>query len=456
MFDPHHPEAFISMVASLDPRSPVIEMLRKRASEQFAEEEAERAVQAARRALLTAVAAGWNPRVAQNLLREALATTAYRAQRIARTEMLRAYRMGTLEIYRQSGAVKKWRWVAALSPRTCGVCLSMHGRVIDLDITIHDHPNGRCVVVPVTDESVIGTPQDTLPDAWLWFWNQPFEVRDKMLGMAWHEALRRGEITYDQLSWRAFTPYGVMVVPWKLQKATLTSVKQLVKWARERNALPPEQKAILQQTDALAGYLERVIKLPVVRNREGLQGLGWGGTIIWDEGTYIAAYDRRYFAIRISTKHFDPNNPHAIHTLVHELLHAGSGTSIHGYWLDDMPFEEAWAEAYSRYIVRRLVREAPAFRDLDMDILEMRWLAHPYNGLARVLDEAREVVGMEPDEFYHKLAPIPGQARWRTLEDWVSEKYRGQYRERKLRKLNELKEQLKLEYQIIGILSGGA
>jgi hypothetical protein len=72
-----------------------------------------------------------------------------------------------------------------------------------------------------------------------------------------------------------------------------------------------------------------------------------------------------------------------------------------------------------------------------------------------VIDEARQVVGMEPDEFYRKLAPIPGQARWSHLEDWVSEKYKGQYRERKLRELNKLKEHLKLEYEIIKILGGG-
>jgi SPP1 gp7 family putative phage head morphogenesis protein len=455
MFDPHHPEAFISMVATLDPESPVVEMLRRRASEQFAESEAERAVQAARRALLTAVAAGWNPRTAAKLLREALATTAYRAQRIARTEMLRAYRLGTLEIYRQSGVVKKWRWVAALSPRTCGVCLSYHGRVFDAESVIFDHPNGRCVTVPVTDESIIDTPQDTLPDAWLWFWNQPFEVRDKMLGLAWHEALRRGEIRYDHLSWVKFTPYGAMVIPYKLKSATPTPVRTLVQWGRERNALPPEQKRVLQMADAIAGYLERVIRLPVVRRRDGLNGLGWNGTIVWDEGHYIAAFNPRFFSILVSKKHFKPDEPFAVHTIVHELLHAGSATGKSGFWGNEMAFEEAWAEAYARHITRRMARDVPAFRDLDLRELEFKWELHPYNGLAQTIEEARKLVGMEPDVFYHQLAPAPGQNRWTLIQDWISEKYRGQYRERKLRELQKLKDRLIVEFQVVQILGGG-
>jgi len=453
-FQAHHPEAFIAATAALDPESPLLNVLRTRASEAFAADEAERAVANARRAILTAVAAGWHPTTAANLLREALATSAYRAQRIARTEILRAYRAGTLELYRQSGVVKRWRWVSSLSRRTCGACLAMHGREFDVERAVYDHPNGRCVVVPITDATTGELARDTTPDAWRWFWEQPFEVRDAMLGPALHEALRRGFVAYDALAELQRTPFGVSVRAVPLKRMWGLSVSELLKLARERNMLPRERRLLLERADAIAGYLERVIGIGVIRRRSDLHGLGWNGEIVWQDGPYIAAYDPRRQRILVSPQRLHADEPYSVHVLVHELLHAASATGRQGSSMDAMAQEEAWAEAYARLIIRRLVRESPAFRWVDIDIIERRWGLHPYHSLVNIIEEARELVRKDPQEFYQRLAPVHGSLRWNTMEDWLAELYQGQARERRVRQLRKLKETLELEFTIVRYLGG--
>ena len=453
-FQAHHPEAFIAATAALDPESPLLNVLRTRASEAFAADEAERAVANARRALLTAVAAGWHPTTATKLLREALATSAYRAQRIARTEILRAYRAGTLELYRQSNVVKRWRWVASLSRRTCGACLAMHGREFDVERAVYDHPNGRCVVVPITDATTGELARDTTPDAWQWFWEQPLEVRDAMLGPALHEALRRGFVSYDRLAELKMTPFGVSVQAVPLKRMWGVPVSRLRELARERNMLPPERRLLLERADAIAGYLERVIGVGVISRRADVHGLGWNGQIEWRDGPYIAVYEPRRQTIVVSPDRVRVDDPYSVHVLVHELLHAASGTGRHGFTMNAMAQEEAWAEAYARAIVRRLVRDSSVFRWVDIAQIEKRYERHPYHRLVVIMEHARELVRKDPQEFYRQLAPGHGSLRWSTIGDWLAERYQGQARERRMRELRKLKETLELEFTIVRYLGG--
>jgi SPP1 gp7 family putative phage head morphogenesis protein len=453
-FQAHHPEAFIAATAALDPESPLLDVLRTRASEAFAADEAERAVANARRALLTAVAAGWHPRTAAKLLREALATSAYRAQRIARTEILRAYRAGTLELYRQSSTVKRWRWVASLSRRTCAACLAMHGREFDVERAVYDHPNGRCVVVPITDATTGEIARDTTPDGWQWFWEQPFDVRDAILGPALHEALRRGFVSYDRLAELKRTPFGISVQAVPLKRMWGLSARRLLELARERNGLPAERRLLLERADAIAGYIERVIGIGVIARRSDVHGLGWNGEISWADGPYIAVYEPRRQTIVVSPERVRADDSYSVHVLVHELLHAASGTGRHGFTMNAMAQEEAWAEAYARVVVRRLVRDSPAFRWAELAEIERRWERHPYHRLTVIMEQARELVRKEPEEFYRQLAPVHGSLRWNTIEGWIAERYQGQARERRMRELRKLKEALKLEFTIVRYLGG--
>jgi hypothetical protein len=232
------------------------------------------------------------------------------------------------------------------------------------------------------------------------------------------------------------------------------SVPRLLKLARERNRLPPQRRLVLEQADAIAGYLERAIGVGVVYRRSTLHGLGWNGEISWEEGPYIAAYDPRRRTIVVHPERVRANDPYSVHVLVHELLHAASGTGPHGYTMNAMAQEEAWAEAYARVLLRRLVRERSSFRWVDLAEVERRWERHPYHGLVVIIEQARELVRKDAEEFYRELAPVHGSLRWDRIESWITQLYQGQARERRVRKLRKLKDTLEVEFRVVQFLGG--
>lgn len=116
----------------------------------------------------------------------------YRAERIARSEVLRATNFATEEAYKQSKVVEKKEWLTAHDERTCPWCAPMDGKAIELKEVFYEqgdtvtgtndkgkkvylnigvsnishpplHPNCRCTLVPVisTDEKSI-TKKDLL------------------------------------------------------------------------------------------------------------------------------------------------------------------------------------------------------------------------------------------------------------------------------------------------------
>lgn len=106
--------------------------------------------------------------------------TGYRADRIARTETLRATNFATVEAYKQSGVVVAKEWLTAHDERTCPWCGPMDGKIVSLDEDYHKkgdvisginesgttvrltigvgnveapplHPNCRCTTIPVLE-----------------------------------------------------------------------------------------------------------------------------------------------------------------------------------------------------------------------------------------------------------------------------------------------------------------
>ena len=97
-----------------------------------------------------------------------------RADRIARTEVLKANNKGTVEAWKQSNVVVGKEWFTAIDERVCEWCGPMHGKVIGLNATYVEqgetligaegrpldlsfagvdepplHPNCRCTLLPV-------------------------------------------------------------------------------------------------------------------------------------------------------------------------------------------------------------------------------------------------------------------------------------------------------------------
>jgi SPP1 gp7 family putative phage head morphogenesis protein len=137
-----------------------------------------------------------------------------RATRIARTEMLDAYRSAAQTSDEANADVLTgWRWSASLSPRTCPACLSMHGRVFPLSTPgPQGHVNCRCARLPVTKSwaqlGFIGMtePPDPLPDARSWFARLPRAERLAIMGTTRLRLLEAGDVTWDQLATKVPNP----------------------------------------------------------------------------------------------------------------------------------------------------------------------------------------------------------------------------------------------------------
>lgn len=82
-----------------------------------------------------------------------------RAQKIARTEIIRASNAGTLEAYKQSRVVVAKEWLTAKDARVDDRCKDLDGKVTDVDGDFKEgefsgkypplHPNCRCTLIPV-------------------------------------------------------------------------------------------------------------------------------------------------------------------------------------------------------------------------------------------------------------------------------------------------------------------
>jgi hypothetical protein len=136
---------------------------------------------------------------------------------MAREEMVRAYREGSLATYRHNAElVIGWRWQAVLSPRTCACCIALHGSIHPLSEPFNSHLLCRCCAVPVsrTDLDKHG------PSGEEWFAQQPDEVQAQILGPAHVKLYHEGLITLSDMVDRHETVWGAT--------AHIRSVKELV------------------------------------------------------------------------------------------------------------------------------------------------------------------------------------------------------------------------------------
>lgn len=153
-----------------------------------------------RRELVVGLALGHNPLDVARRCRDALNGNRVRAETIARTEMLRAYREATRESYlANKDKVKGWIWYAALDLRTCVACWAMHGTKHTLEEHLDDHPRGRCTMVPDTKSwaelGFQGMPERREPESGeSLFAKLPWERQQAVLGPAAYRAYKAGAV----------------------------------------------------------------------------------------------------------------------------------------------------------------------------------------------------------------------------------------------------------------------
>lgn len=76
----------------------------------------------------------------------------YNAQRLARTMVSHAYQQAFVRTTQKNPFVKKYKWEASNSERTCELCEERNGQLFDKDDLPLDHPNGMCTFTAVMDD----------------------------------------------------------------------------------------------------------------------------------------------------------------------------------------------------------------------------------------------------------------------------------------------------------------
>ena len=146
------------------------------------------ASEAAKDALVTGLAQGHNPRRIAQALRQRLGVIRRRAETIARTETIRAYRTATLENYRlNADVVDGWVWRSSRDRRTCPVCLALDGSEHTLDEAMGAHPSCRCSAEP---RMIYWKPERKTGEQWLR--EQPESVQREKLGPSRFEMFQQG------------------------------------------------------------------------------------------------------------------------------------------------------------------------------------------------------------------------------------------------------------------------
>lgn len=161
--------------------------------------------------LIRGVAVGDHPSVAARLIVSRAEGVfnggLYRATNIARTELLDASRQAAHQSRQEnSSTVIGWRWHCDPSANTCPACYAQDGELHPADeIGPNDHPQGRCVGIPVTkswrDLGIdLNEPEESGQSAKEWFAAQPASVQQQIMGQKRWELFNRGEIGWGDMS----------------------------------------------------------------------------------------------------------------------------------------------------------------------------------------------------------------------------------------------------------------
>lgn len=319
------------------------------------------------KALLAGIAAGQNPRRVAEMVRRATGMGLARATRIARTEMLRAYREASHQTAQaNSDVLSGWRWGASLSIRTCASCLAMHGTFHPLDERLEDHPNGRCTQIWQTktwaELGISGVPdtRPELPDAEPWLRGLPPADQKRILGKRGAALWRDGQVALHEFTERKTDPeWGAMRVQKPLGR--ILADKQ-ARWAG------------LARGDAggIAGVLEHFgykpvwsgkskIETSLFQRRVGAAFDAWPAVL---PSGRLSAGRRDLLVSPETAADIAARRPEGISQALHELFHASSAGLSKGLYRGKVAayrwVEELGAEYLSHKMLNRVMRDIGA------------------------------------------------------------------------------------------------
>jgi SPP1 gp7 family putative phage head morphogenesis protein len=164
------------------------------------------------RVLVDGIALGLDPlTVARKMRHIATAMPAYRAETIARTEMIRASREASRRVYEDNPAVTGYVRMATQDVRVCPGCLALSGTYHKTNEIMPSHPNCRCVMIPktlswaeITGDASLPDTRPSIPDADGLFAGLSDAEKRIVLGPSRYEAWQTGtplrdmaEVTQD-------------------------------------------------------------------------------------------------------------------------------------------------------------------------------------------------------------------------------------------------------------------
>jgi hypothetical protein len=115
-------------------------------------------------AMVQGISMGRGPIAIARMVRQVADVGRYRAETIARTEMIRSAREVQRQLYTENPAVTGYRRQATQDSRVCLACLALSGSLHKTDEIMPSHPNCRCVMIPQTLSWAEITGDPTLPD----------------------------------------------------------------------------------------------------------------------------------------------------------------------------------------------------------------------------------------------------------------------------------------------------
>jgi len=118
-----------------------------------------------------------------------------RALTIARTEINRAHRQATQQVYEESGVVERYMRMANKAT-ACMACLMLDGEVFDAKEAFNDHPNGGCVMLPI----VQGMEEPQYEKGKDYFMKLSPAEQEKRMGKEYYKYWKKGDFKLEELA----------------------------------------------------------------------------------------------------------------------------------------------------------------------------------------------------------------------------------------------------------------
>lgn len=124
------------------------------------------------------------------------------------------YQGGIFRVMNSYPWLNNWMWVAQLDHRACISCIALHGTIHPPHDELHDHPNGRCIAVPLAggglpislqsrDGLIVAKDRVLTPTVTSgvdWLGKQSASTQIKIMGPKAYQAWQDGKVSIPDLS----------------------------------------------------------------------------------------------------------------------------------------------------------------------------------------------------------------------------------------------------------------